>query len=280
MESVWEPYGCDGAPGIVPIGQVRGKFGGTGTADRRAPDDGPQQVLLKSGGNRRSLISVPSFATILREAARDISRERFAMTQRSVVTSAFLTLAILATGACSGGGIAPDNVLSAPLVDVNVTDSGDLPPAARAFYEALLPINATAPTPRPVRGSAVYEGRSLIGSESGRLNAFGDARMEVDFDRERMTARFDGFVNHDSDGLPIGPVSGAIEVRDGTAAGPGFFGDMSGRLTEGAEVFDVTGSVEGRFGGRGAPVAAGLLRGTVSGSDTGLVGGVFYGERP
>lgn len=202
------------------------------------------------------------------------------MTIRGILAPAFLTLAALATGACSGGGIAPENVLSAPLVDLDVTGTHDLPPVAQSFYAAFDPINATAPTPRPVQGSAVYEGRSLIGSESGRLNAFGDARMEVDFDRGRMTARFDGFVNHDADGVPIGPLSGALEVQNGTAAGPGFFGDMSGRLTGSGDVFDVAGTVEGRFGGRGAPVAAGLLRGTVSGSETDAVGGVFYGARP
>jgi hypothetical protein len=203
------------------------------------------------------------------------------MSIRSAFGPALVIPAALAAGACSGGGgIAPENVLSAPLVDVEVTDAANLPPEAQAFYAAFEPINATAPTPRPVRGSAVYEGRSLVGSETGRLNAFGDARMEVDFDRGRMTARFDGFVNHDSDGLPIAPLSGALSVPDGTAAGPGFWGDLSGRLSDGTEVFDVTGSVEGRFGGRGAPVAAGLLRGTVSGSESGTVGGVFYGARP
>lgn len=202
------------------------------------------------------------------------------MTVRSAFIPAMPALAALATGACSGGWPVPDYILPPPLVDgVEVAEFEELSPVAREFYQAFGPINGSRPTPRPVRGSAEFAGRTVVGTDSGALLAFGDARMVVDFDRGSFTARFDKFQNHDADGAPTEALAGALVVPNGTTAGPGFWGDVAGQLTGATDVFDVSGSVEGMFGERGAPVLAGRIAGSVSGSETGPVAGLFYGSR-
>lgn len=202
------------------------------------------------------------------------------MTRRSAVTSALLAMATLATGACSGGWPVPDYILPPPLVDgVEVATVDALPPVAREFHTAFARINASRPTPRAVRGTGVFEGRTVIGSDGGALFAFGDARMVVDFDRQVFTARFDNFRNHDADGVPTSDLSGALVVPGGTIAGPGFWGDAAGQLSGGSDVFDLSGTVEGKFGERGAPVVAGRFSGAVGGSETGTAAGLFYGSR-
>jgi hypothetical protein len=203
------------------------------------------------------------------------------VTVRSLFATVVPTLAALATGACSGGGIAPENVLSPPLVDgVGVANVDGLTSVAREFYQAFGPINDSHPTPRPVAGTGVFEGRTVVGTDGGALFAFGDARMVVDFDAGNFAARFDNFQNHDADGVPTEALAGALDVANGQAAGPGFWGDVAGQLTGATDVFDLTGRVEGKFGERGAPVLAGRISGTVSGSETGPAVGLFYGSRP
>jgi hypothetical protein len=201
------------------------------------------------------------------------------MTDRSVLRPALLTLAALATAGC---GISP-KFDKPPLVSgVEVENIADLPPVAREFYDAFGPINASLPTPLRVRGTGVYEGRVVIGSDTAdsRLFAFGDTRMEVNFDSGRMTARFDNFENHDADGVMTEALAGALEVANGTTSNQRFRGDVAGRLSGATDVFEVTGQVRGKFGDTGAAVMAGRISGTVSGTESGPVAGLFYGERP
>jgi hypothetical protein len=202
------------------------------------------------------------------------------MTVRSVLTPAILTLAILATAGCGVSRKIKPEFSPPPLVDgFEVAPLDELPLVAREFYEAFGPINDSLPTPLRVRGSGVFVGRAVIGSDGGALFAFGDARMEVDFDSRQMTARFDNFQNHDADGVPTEALAGALEVPNGRTSGARFRGDLAGQLSGASDVFDVSGRVEGQFGDSGAAVMAGRMTGKVSGSATGPASGLFYGSR-
>jgi len=201
------------------------------------------------------------------------------MTFRSLVASAIAGPFVLLTGACSGGWPVPDYILPPPLVDADVGAFDGLGPVAQDFFETFESINGSRPTPRPVSGTGVFDGRAIVRSDGGALSALGDAQMIVDFDSGRFSARFENFENHDVAGNPAGALSGALEVQDGTTAGPGFQGDLAGTLTSDQDAFDVSGAVEGMFGESGAPVLAGQITGTVSGSESGSVGGLFFGSR-